>query len=126
MVRQVSQKVERQSSASGMNVDSGNVGQGLPIPLVELPAPVDPVPQVLELGPTERSQDVGQPVVVADLGVLVVGRRLAGLGGQIPGPLGQVGVGGDQHAPAAGGDDLVAVEAEHGGRRRTNRPAGRR
>ena len=37
-----------------------------------------------------------------------------GLGGQVAGPISQGLVVGDDHAPAAGGDDLVAVEAEAG------------
>ena len=71
-------------------------------------------------------QQVGQPVVEADLGVLVVRDRLARLGGQVAGARDQVRVVAQQHPAAGGGHDLVAVERQRGGAARTSRPAGRR
>ena len=77
------------------------------------------------MAPAEGGQEVGQAVVVADLGVLVVGRRLAGLGGQVTGPFGDPPVVAEEGAAGGGGDDLVAVERQDtGGAERAGRAAG--
>ena len=56
--------------------------------------------------------------------MLVVGEGVPGLGGQEAGPVDQLGGVGHQHAAAAGGDDLVAVEREDAGpAERAGRPA---
>jgi len=60
----------------------------------------------------DGGQHVAQPVVVADLRVLVVRRRIARLGRKLARMVDQPLVGRDQHAAARGGDDLVAVERE--------------
>ena len=58
----------------------------------------------------------GKPVVVGDLVVVErPGMRLLGRGGEVPRARGVRVVVGQDHAAAAGRDDLVAVEAEHGG-----------
>src|SRR4030095_15555217 len=66
--------------------------------------------EYLELPAADRGKHVTESVVVADLRVLVVRRRIAGLGRQLARMRRQRTVRGDQHAAASGGDDLVAVE----------------
>ena len=68
----------------------------------------------LELRAPERGEDVAHPVVEADLEVLVVGDRLAGLRRELAGVLDEVAVLRDEHPAAARRDDLVAVERERG------------
>ena len=66
-----------------------------------------------QLGPTEGREQVAEPVVEPDLGVLVVGGGLAGLRRQVAVTGGQLGVVDGEGAPAGRRDQLVAVEAEH-------------
>ena len=51
-----------------------------------------------QLGASERGQQVAHAVVEADLDVLVVGHRLAGLRGQVARPGHQLGVVAHEHA----------------------------
>ncbi len=97
----------------GHEVDAGQVGEGLAVGGVDGAAPRDPLVELAQLAGAEGRQEVAEPVVEAHLGVLVVQHRLPGLRGEVAGPLDQRGVVGDEHAAAAGGDDLVAVEREH-------------
>ena len=66
-----------------------------------------------QLAPADRGEQVGHAVVEPDLGVLVVQHRLAGLLREVPGAVDRLGVA-DEHAAAAGGHDLVAVERVSG------------
>ena len=51
--------------------------------MVDLASTLDPSREIDQLSPSEGGKEVGEPVVVADLGVLVVRRGLAGLGGEV-------------------------------------------
>ena len=53
-----------------------------------------------QLAPTDRRQQIAHPVIVSDLGMLIVRGRVAGLGGQESGPSDVLRVVGDEH-PAA-------------------------
>ncbi|GAB3957873.1 hypothetical protein GCM10027614_74190 [Micromonospora vulcania] len=77
----------------------GTVANSL-VPVPQCPPPGDHRVQSAELGPAESGQQRAEPVVVADVPVLVVRHRLAGLGGQVAGSGDQGGVVGDQHPPA--------------------------
>src|SRR5680860_874393 len=68
--------------------------------------------EALHLGDSDRRLHVGQSVVVADVLVNVADLVVFGLGGQVPCPLGVLGVVGDDHAAPAGGNDLVPVEGK--------------
>ena len=77
-----------------------------------------------QLGPAERGQEVAEPVVVADLGVLVVGGRLPGLGAQVPHAVGDARSSVSSMPPPDCRHDLVAVERQRGrGAERAGRPA---
>jgi len=69
--------------------------------------------QPLQLGTSQRGQQVRHAVVVADVGVLVVQHRLAGLGGEVADVGGVPRVVGEHRATTGGGHHLVAVEG-HG------------
>lgn len=64
-----------------------------------------------ELSSADCCQQVGEPVVVADIGVLVVQHRLACLLGQVPRPVDPVRVA-QEHAAPTGSHGLVAVERQ--------------
>ena len=66
--------------------------------------------QNLELAPADAGEDVTQAIIVTDFAVLVMGRGVARLGGQLAGVVRQRPVVGDKHAAARRGDDCVAVE----------------
>ena len=66
----------------------------------------------LQLAAADRREQVAQPVVVADLRVLVVRRRIARLRREVARALDDVAPVRHEHAAAAGRDDLVAVERE--------------
>lgn len=70
--------------------------------------------QPSKLSSTERGQDVGQPVVVTGLDVLVPGRRFPGLSGELARSRDEVLVVAEQHAATRSGHDLVALEREGG------------
>ena len=112
---QVSQQFERPYSASGMNEMPGVSREGGLVRLPDLGARrFTRSLSVAELAPPDRGEQVAQAVVVADRGVLVVRGGVAGLGGEDSGR-GRSGlVVRDEHAAAARGDDLVAVEGEGG------------
>ena len=80
--------------------------------------------QSAQLAAPDGGEQVAHPVVEADLRVLVVRRRLARLRRQVAGPLDERGIVGHEHAAAARGDDLVAVEREDA-RSRRSAPAAR-
>lgn len=71
-----------------------------------------PLVEHRHLPATNRCADVAHAVVIADLRMLVVGRRIAGLGRQKPRLLHPIGAVRQQSAAPGGGDDLVAVEAQ--------------
>ncbi len=73
----------------GHEADAGQVAQGLAVELEVRPPPLDAVVQHAQLPPAHRRQQVAHAVVVADLRVLVVRGRVAGLRGQEAGPFGQ-------------------------------------
>lgn len=60
----------------------------------------------------DAGADVRHAVVVADLLVLVIGERLAGLRGEEHRPASGLVVGDDQRTAARGGNHLVAVERQ--------------
>ena len=89
--------------------------KGLLISLRELPLSLQHVRQLLQLRATERRVDVRHPVIVADLVVQEVPAvRRARRRGQVLGAPRQFASLVRHRAAAAGGDDLVAVEAERG------------
>ncbi len=94
----------------GHEVEARVSGQGPPVIGVVAPPPGNAIGQDLQLAASHGRQQVAHPVVVTDLRMLVVGCRIAGLGGQKTGPAAQFGILGDQHPAAAGRDDLVAVQ----------------
>ena len=67
---------------------------------------------LLQLGEAERGADVRQAVVEADLVVVVGEPGQPRLGREVAGAPGERLVVGHEHPAAAGGDELVAVEAE--------------
>src|SRR4051794_36858462 len=70
------------------------------------------VGQRFQLAATHRRQQVTETVVVADVRMLVVRRGISGLRGEVARALDDVGAVRYEHAAAARGDDLVAVERE--------------
>src|SRR5581483_8796282 len=108
----------------GREGDAGEIGEGLPVAGLDGAPAGDPLVERGQLAPAEGGQEVGQAVVVADLGVLVVGGRLPGLGGEVAGPVGGPAVVAQEGAARRRGDDLVAVERQDaGGSERAGRPA---
>ncbi len=57
-------------------------------------------------------QDIAHAVVVADMGMFVVWRRIAGLGGKKAGPGNQPGIIGKQCAAAGCGDDFSTSQSK--------------
>ena len=96
----------------GHQADAGQVADLIGVELEDLLFAAHPIIQDAQLPATDGGEDVAQPVVGADLRVLVVRRGIARLGGELAGVVNQRFVGRDQHAAAGGGDDLVAVEGE--------------
>ena len=74
-----------------------------------------------QLGDAQGRENVREPVVVTDLGVLVPRRRIPRLGGEMTRARQQVEVVTQQHPSTGRGEDLVAVERE---RRRPAEGAG--
>ena len=72
-----------------------------------------PLVEHRHLPAANRCADVAHAVVVANLGMLVVGRRITRLGRQKPRLLHPIGAVRQQSAAAGGGDDLIAVEAQN-------------
>ena len=68
--------------------------------------------QPLQLGTSQRGQQVRHAVVVADVGVFVVQHRLAGLGGEVADVGGVLRVVGEHRATTGGGQHLVTVEGQ--------------
>ena len=64
--------------------------------------------------PADRGEQVAQPIVEADLGVLVVRSRLARLRRELTRVLDELLVGANERTPATRRDDLVPVEREGG------------
>ena len=113
----------RRSGASGMKRDAGHVGERGAVARVDRGGAATRLSSSAASWPRPtRGEQVAHAVVEADLAVLVVRRRIARLRGQVPRAFDRAsGVVGHQHAAAAGGDDLVAVEREHADARRTSR-----
>src|SRR5207248_5884617 len=88
---------------------------GLPVAGQDGPAARHALVEGGQLTSPEGGQEVRQAVVEADLGVLIVDGRLAGLGGQVAGPFGGAAVVAEEGAARGGGDDLVAVERQDAG-----------
>ena len=63
-----------------------------------------------QLTEADGGADVAEAIIVSEDGVLVVRRRVARLAGEEARLSGELGIFGDEHAAAGGGDDLVAVE----------------
>ena len=63
-----------------------------------------------ELPEADAGGDITEAIVVADDGMLIVGRGIARLGGEEARLISQTSIIRDQHAPAASGDDFIAVE----------------
>ena len=89
---------------------TGNVAQAVAVGLEDAATCFDTFTQNLKLSATDTRQDVRHTVVEADLAVLIVRGRIAGLSGQEACLSDQRLVVGHQHSAARGGDDLVAVE----------------
>ena len=92
--------------------DAVDAGDGRVVACGDVPPGREQPVELLELRQTERRRDVREPVVVADLVVVVGEAREAGLGREVARPPGERLVVGDDHPAAAGRDELVAVEAE--------------
>ena len=71
--------------------------------------------QRLQLAQSDGGEDVAEAVVIAEDGVLVMGRGITRLGREVAGLLGKILIIGDKHAAPGGGDDLVAVEGVDAG-----------
>jgi len=72
--------------------------------------------QILQLPPADRGEKIAQPVVVADVTVLVVRRGIARLSGEMSCTSDKRLVVSNQRASTTASDDLVAVEREHADR----------
>lgn len=94
----------------GHEGDSRQVTELLNIAIKHGPARVDAVAQVAQLATADGGEEIAEPVIEADLGVLVVGGRVAGLTCKHAGAGDQAGVGSDQYTATGCGDNLVAVE----------------
>jgi hypothetical protein len=91
-----------------------DLGQQLPIALVDPAASGDALGEHLELRASDSGEEVGEPVVEPQLGVLVVSRRLPRLGGELAGVGDPGAVVREEGAAAARRDHLVPVEREGG------------
>jgi hypothetical protein len=84
------------------------------VPLANPPPARNSLCKRRELAATDRRQQIAHPVVESDFGMLVVWRRVTGLRGKMPCTLDERPVARDEHASAAGRNDLVSVERERG------------
>ena len=109
-------RVRRPVRRLGHERDPGHAVEQLAVTVADPPPRGDASVERLELRPSQRGEEVAHPVVEADLDVLVVRRRLAGLGRELARMLDPVAVPRDEHPTAARRDDLVAVEGERGQR----------
>ena len=112
MVMQVNQPLERPYAASGMNSMPRQRRQCRLVSGSHRPPPRHLRVEPGQLAAANRREQVAQAVVVANVFVLVVRRRLPGLRRQVARPIDDVAAVRDEHAAAAGRDDLVAVERE--------------
>src|SRR5262245_9573382 len=64
------------------------------------------------LPPPNISQQIAQPIVVADLRMLIMRKWVAGLGCQKTSPIGPILARSHQHSAGTSGNDLVAIERE--------------
>ena len=90
-------------------------GNGIDFALVRgivLPFQVQILGELLELSHADGGLNIRQPVVVADVIVNKPDLVILGLGGEIFRPIGVLAAVGKDHASAAGGDDLVAIERQ--------------
>src|SRR5262245_10934998 len=67
----------------------------------------------LKLGNTNGRKQVGQSIVVANLGMFVMDRRFARLGGQLASPCYRPEVSRNKRAATASCDNFVTIEREH-------------
>ena len=94
----------------------GKIPEGMQIALGEHTLGLDHRRQPLHLRAAKRRIDVRKAVIVGDLVMVECpGVRLLRRGGEVPRVTGMRLIVGHDHAATAGRDDLVAVEAEHGG-----------
>ncbi len=96
------------------HLDSVHELERLLVARVDLLASGDSAVEPHQLTASEGGQEIAETVVVAQLRVLVVGRRFSGLAGQVARALDQLGRCRHEHSSAAGGDDLVSIEREGG------------
>ena len=76
-----------------MNAMPGTAPKRVPIGGVDVVAAGHAAVEAPELGHAQRGQEVAQAVIETEVDVLVVRLGLAGLGGEMPGPLDQLLVG---------------------------------
>ena len=81
-------------------------GVGLEVPT----ATRDFAGEARELAETDTGGNITETIVIPDGGMLVVRSSVACLGGEEARLLGELSVIGDEHAAAAGGDDLITIE----------------
>ena len=101
--------------------DARQSGQPAGVPGEDSPFGGDEVADAFELGAADSGVQVGHQVIPRGLAVPVFHGMVTGLADQVPGTAGGVAVVGEDDAAAAGGDQLVCVEA---GGRQPAAPAG--
>ncbi len=99
----------------GLHDDSGEILEGFGIGFEVSATARDFAREAGELSQSDAGGDIAEAVVITDGGMLVVRGGVTSLSGQEASLLRQLGVIGDQHAAATGGDDLVAVEGMDAG-----------
>ena len=98
--------------AEGHQVRQVKALELFPIELVVTLFPADKLGEFLHLGDAQGRLEIGHPVIVPDLIVYVIVGIGFGLGGQKTDVVDSFRPRGSDRAASAGGDDLVAVEAE--------------
>src|SRR5690606_35833983 len=92
--------------------DSRNVAQRTLVVFEHRPALTNALVEDAELSTANTRADIAEAVVIADMGVFVVRRTVAGLGSKETRVLHPAFVPRNEGSSAGGGDDLVAVERE--------------
>ena len=94
----------------GLHGDAGKGFEGFGVGLEVSTATRDFTGEARELTEPDAGRDIAEAIVIADGGMLIMRSGVARLGGEEAGLLRQLGIVGDKHASAAGGDDFIAVE----------------
>lgn len=98
----------------GHEVDCGVLTEEFAVPTGDFSFFCEEVGELFELGDSDGGEEIDESVVVSDFVVNEFDGVDFGCGGEMLCAFGKVEVVSGDHAPSAGGDELVAVEAECG------------